>query len=179
MTERSKALRIERAVMVSVIALQAFCALVFIWEIFVSVTGLPFNLVPWGLFELVEIGAAIGLFLGIGLGGMVLRNTARRAQRAEDRLRAASREFLELLEERFVDWGLTPAERDVALFAFKGLTTAEIAGLRETSEGTVKAQTAAIYRKAGVSGRAQLMSVVIEDLLMDETQPSPFRQAAE
>ena len=75
---------------------------------------------------------------------------------------------LELLQERFEAWGLTPAERDVALFAVKGMSTAEIATLRETSEGTVKAQTAAIYRKAGVSGRSQLLSLFIEDMLVGE-----------
>jgi DNA-binding CsgD family transcriptional regulator len=72
---------------------------------------------------------------------------------------------MELLAERFADWGLTPAERDVALFAIKGMSTAEIAALRNTSEGTVKAQTNAIYRKAGVSGRPQLLSLFIEDLM--------------
>jgi DNA-binding CsgD family transcriptional regulator len=72
---------------------------------------------------------------------------------------------MELLEERFADWGLTPAERDVALFAIKGMSTAEIASLRSTSEGTVKAQTNAIYRKAGVTGRPQLLSLFIEDLM--------------
>ena len=44
---------------------------------------------------------------------------------------------------------LSPAERDVALFQIKGLSVAEIAALRGTSEGTVKAQAAAIVR--GVS----------------------------
>ena len=72
---------------------------------------------------------------------------------------------MDILEERFADWGLTPAERDVALFAIKGMSTAEIASLRNTSEGTVKAQTNAIYRKAGVSGRPQLLSLFIEDLM--------------
>ena len=56
----------------------------------------------------------------------------------------------------------------MALFAIKGLSTAEIAALRQTSEGTVKAQTNAIYRKAGVSGRSQLLSVFIEDLMRDD-----------
>ena len=83
---------------------------------------------------------------------------------------------MDLLEERFTLWGLTPAERDVALFAIKGLSTAEIATLRSTSEGTVKAQTNAIYRKAGVTGRPQLLSLFIEDLIdapkgMTETRP--------
>ena len=75
------------------------------------------------------------------------------------------------MHERFNAWGLTPAERDVALFAIKGLSTAEIAGLRGTSEGTVKAQSNAIYRKAGVSSRSQLLSLFIEDLL-DEQAPA-------
>lgn len=75
---------------------------------------------------------------------------------------------MDLLDERFSEWGLTKAEADVALFAIKGLSTAEIAGLRQTSEGTVKAQTNAIYRKAGVSGRSQLLSLFIEDLMRDD-----------
>ena len=54
-----------------------------------------------------------------------------------------------------------------AMWSIKGMSTAEIAGLRQTSEGTVKAQTNAIYRKAGVSGRPQLLSLFIEDLLGD------------
>ncbi len=60
--------------------------------------------------------------------------------------------------------GLTPAEADVALFAIKGLSTQEIATLRGVSEGTIKAQTNAIYRKADVSGRPQLLSQFLEDL---------------
>ena len=63
------------------------------------------------------------------------------------------------------DVELTPAERDVAMFSIKGLSTAEIASLRKTSEGTVKAQTNAIYRKAGVAGRSQLLSLFVDDLM--------------
>ena len=65
-------------------------------------------------------------------------------------------------------------QRDVALFAIKGLSTQEIASLRNTAEGTVKAQTNAIYRKAGVSGRPQLLSLFIEDLM--EERPSESEQ---
>ena len=45
---------------------------------------------------------------------------------------------------------------------------------------TIKAQTAAIYRKAGVTGRPQLLSLFIEDL-MDDTAasaPEPFSVTA-
>ena len=52
-------------------------------------------------------------------------------------------------------------------FAIKGMSTQEIAGLRGVSEGTIKAQTNAIYRKAGISGRAQLLSLFIEDMIAD------------
>ena len=117
------------------------------------------------MVELIEIGAAVGLLIGVILGTIALRRSWARTLRAEEALRRASGAFMEVLHERFAEWGLTPAERDVALFAIKGLSTAEIATLRETSEGTVKAQTNAIYRKAGVSGRSQLLSLFIDDLI--------------
>lgn len=72
-----------------------------------------------------------------------------------------------LMHDHFEAWGLTPAERDVALFSIKGLSVPDIAAIRKTSEGTVKAQTNAIYRKAGGSGRPQLLSLFIDDLLGD------------
>lgn len=56
--------------------------------------------------------------------------------------------------------------------AFKGFSTGEIANMRCTSEGTVKAQTSAIYRKAGVRGRAQLLSLFIDDLVREELLPA-------
>ena len=83
----------------------------------------------------------------------------------EVQLRAASGAFMDLLYERFQEWELTPAEADVALFAIKGLSTQDIANLRGVSEGTVKAQTNAIYRKAGVTGRPQLLSQFLDDLI--------------
>lgn len=91
----------------------------------------------------------------------------------ESRLRAASGAFRNLLEDRFAEWGLTPVERDVALFSIKGMSTAEIARLRATSEGTVKAQTNAICRKASVSGRSQLLGLFIEELMSGPVAPGP------
>jgi DNA-binding CsgD family transcriptional regulator len=130
-----------------------------------TVIGIRTRPLSWQTRELLELGAAIGLVLGVVLGAFALNRTLRLQARAEARLRAASGAFMDLLEERMADWRLTPAERDVALFAIKGLSTAEIAALRATSEGTVKAQTAAIYRKAGVTGRPQLLSLFIDELM--------------
>lgn len=147
---------------------QALCALFFVGDIVASILGLPIGPMPWETRELLEVGAAIGLLLGLVLAGLTLRRAMKARHTAEERLRRASGAFADLLEEHFVEWGLTAAERDVALFAIKGLSTADIARLRSTSEGTVKAQTNAIYRKAGVSGRPQLLSLFIEDLMRDE-----------
>lgn len=151
-----------------VLAVQALCAVFFVSDIVTSVLGLRASPISWQTRELIEIGAAVGLILGLLLGALALERAVRGQREAVERLRRASGAFMDLLGERFAEWGLTPAEADVALFAIKGMSTAEIAGLRQVSEGTIKAQTAAIYRKAGVSGRSQLLSLFIEDLMRDD-----------
>lgn len=166
---------LQRTLIIILFLVQAVCALFFVSDILSSLFGIYAAPIAWELRELMEIGAAVGLVLGLVLGGLLLMRTLRERNIARERLRRASGAFMDLLEERFNGWGLTPAERDVALFAIKGMSTTEIAALRHTSEGTVKAQTNAIYRKAGVSGRPQLLSLFIEDLIDD----GAVRSAAE
>jgi len=155
--------RANLILLVLIVVVQAISALFFVGNILSSLLG--FAPIDWQLSEYIEIGAAIGLVLGILSGGLMLRRVLAHSARVEAKLHAASSAFMELIDERFIEWRLTPAERDVALFSIKGMSTQEIAVLRATSEGTVKAQTNAIYRKAGVSGRSQLMSLFIEDLM--------------
>jgi DNA-binding CsgD family transcriptional regulator len=167
----------------AIFILQALCAIFFVSDILSSFIGFTTTPLPWELRELMEVWAALGLVIGLVLGGVLLHAAIKARRAAELRLKRASGAFMDLLAERFEEWGLTPAEKDVALFAIKGMSTAEIAGLRLTSEGTVKAQTNAIYRKAGVSGRAQLLSLFIDDLMRDEAgvlrlQDQPSRPAA-
>ncbi len=159
-----------RLVLAAVVAAQTLCSLFFIWDILAGLFGLRTEPLSWQARELIEIGAALGLLLGVVLGAVLLVRIFRHNRRIEGQLRRASTAFAELLEERFLEWGLTPSERDVAWFTIKGMTLAEIARLRQTSEGTVKAQSNAIYRKAGVSGRTQLLSLFIEDLM--EARPA-------
>jgi DNA-binding CsgD family transcriptional regulator len=150
-----------------ILAVQAMCTVFFVSDILLGIFGPAPGSAGWQLRDIAQIAAACGLVLGVVLGAIALQRQRTMNRKMEAQIRAASSAFHSLMHERFDDWGLTPAERDVAVFALKGLTLAEIAGLRSTSEGTVKAQTAAIYRKAGVSGRAQLLSLFLDDLMDD------------
>lgn len=161
----------NRIILGLVVVVQLICALFFIGQIAISVFGLPIGPINWTYHELIEIGAALGLLIGSVFGALALRSARQRSHAAEAALKRAQGAFKDVLEMRFADWDLTAAERDVALFAIKGYSTQDIAGLRGVSEGTVKAQSNAIYRKSGVSGRAQLLSLFIDELVEDD-QPS-------
>ncbi|MBK0400041.1 helix-turn-helix transcriptional regulator [Limibaculum sp. M0105] len=115
--------------------------------------------------SVLEMAVVLALMSGVVLIGYQLRITISRMHAAQRQVRIASGALHELLEEHFDDWGLTPAEREVALFSIKGLSNSEIAALRGTRDGTVKAQLNAIYAKAGVSGRPQLLGLFIEELM--------------
>lgn len=166
----------KKAILMAVMAVQVFCTLFFVAGVLKHQLGLE-DLLPFRHRETAEIGAAIGLSLGGAMGWVALRRALLRSHRAEEKLRLASGAFMELLDDRFSEWRLTPAERDVALFALKGLSTHEIAEMRSTSEGTVKAQSNAIYRKAGVGSRSQLLSLFIEDLMLGEVQQPDAKTA--
>jgi DNA-binding CsgD family transcriptional regulator len=71
-----------------------------------------------------------------------------------------------VIEAQFVRWGLSPSERDVAMLLLKGLSLKEIAAARHASEATVRQQAQGVYRKAQVSGRAELSAHFLEDLLV-------------
>jgi len=151
-----------------VFVIQAACVALFVVGIVLEViNGIP----DWRtnkLALLVRIVVALGLVLGTTLGWRALRHSILKTRETERKLKDASNAFMDVMTEHFDQWELTPAERDVALFSLKGMTVNQIAELRGTSNGTVKAQTNAIYRKAGVNGRPQLMSVFIDDLIQDE-----------
>lgn len=70
------------------------------------------------------------------------------------------------IEKQFSRWRLTPAEAEVALMLLKGFSHKEIAALRQTSERTIREQARAVYRKAGLAGRASLSAFFLEDLLL-------------
>lgn len=83
-----------------------------------------------------------------------------------------SRGLGERIDRQIEAWGLTPSEAEVASLLLKGLGHRRIAELRGTSEKTVRQQAAAVYRKAGVEGRAELSAYFLEDLLVLESPPA-------
>jgi len=132
-----------------------------------------------GLESVVLVLAAVGLWL---LRSRVLRERADtravRARLAEASAAAESwrRENEALtaglgraIDAQFETWKLSEAEREVALLLLKGLSLREVAALRETSERTVRQQALAVYRKAGLAGRAELSAFFLEDLLSPPT----------
>lgn len=131
------------------------------------------HLLTEALAALVALGGAIWLVRRYFL----LRGRARRLEsdlthsRAEAaHWREQSRELLQGLgkavDEQFARWQLTAAEKEVGLLLLKGLSHKEVAELRETSERTVRQQALALYRKAGIGGRAELSAFFFEDLLL-------------
>lgn len=153
---------------VAMFVIQAVCAVFLVGKLLNSMFGFVYWTVSWTVYEILEIAAALGLLVGVVLGAQALKLSWQRIEKAEGKLAMLSRAFADLVASYFDAWELTAAERDVALFLIKGLSTAEIAALRATSEGTVKAQSNAIYRKADVASRAQLVSLLIDDLMQDD-----------
>ncbi len=155
------------AVLWSLFALQAFCCTYFlidtIWDLFwpTAVNGFADS-------DLIEGLVTVALVFGLIFTGNELRQILSRQNKLEDQIKVASGAFTEVLEGRFRTWSLTSAEREVAILAIKGFSIAEMAELRDTKQGTVKAQCASVYRKADVAGRLQLLSVFLDDLLADD-----------
>ncbi len=103
-----------------------------------------------------------------------LKHALEASQREADRWREEAAQVLQgmgqALDRQFERWNLSQAERDVALFLLKGFSTRDIANLRCTSERTVRQQAQDVYRKAGLSGRAELSAFFLEDLLLPPSQ---------
>jgi DNA-binding CsgD family transcriptional regulator len=144
----------------AIVLLQAVAAAFFVGDALIDVRG-----DGWDAHVAVEGGIALALVAGVVLGALVLRRMLAEARRSADALAVARGAMGALVAERFAEWGLTAAEADVALFALKGFDTGGIAELRGAAPGTVRAQLAQVYAKAGVSSRAGLVALFFEDLL--------------
>lgn len=127
--------------------------------------------------SLLHLAVESGVLL-VALGGVALLWSQLRQSRWDlaqvrgeaDRWRLEHQQLLAglgaAIDQQFRRWRLTKAESEIGLLLLKGLSHKEIAGLRQTSERTIREQARALYRKSGLSGRAPLSAFFLEDLLL-------------
>ena len=99
-------------------------------------------------------------------------STARRAlherQAERDAWRASAERALQgfgaAIDDQLARWGLTAAERQVALLMLKGKSHKAIAYETGRSERTVRQHAVTVYQKSGLAGRAELAAFFLEGL---------------
>lgn len=160
------------ALIMALIAAQVVCAIVFFIDVMRDVVeaGGP----DWGLLP--EALASLALFFGIAFEAGYLIRLLRRKASLERSVGLASSALQTVIENHFEEWKLTASERDVASLMVKGLSISEIAQVRGSAEGTVKAHLNAIYRKANARNRAEVLSHIM-DTLIDKPLLAPDVEA--
>jgi DNA-binding CsgD family transcriptional regulator len=152
----------KKLYLIGLIIIQAVCALFFVYD--ASQDILEDGTIK-SLYSVVEVLATLAMFAAMILEVSMLRGILQNQERMERSLQVAKGKLQDVINTYFADWGLTPAEMDVAILAIKGFSITEMSELRQAQEGTIKTQLTSIYRKAGVTGRNQLGSLLIEDLM--------------
>lgn len=168
MTAKARSIERKAAGISILVALQALACAFFMADLVgdVLAEGIGSHLVIEGM-------AAIALVVAVVLGALQVRSLIVAARRDEAAVAAAQGALSDLMTVRFAQWQLTAAEADVALFALKGCDIAEIAGMRGSATGTVRAQLARVYAKAGVDSQSGLIAQFLEELIaLPDREPS-------
>lgn len=142
---------------------------------------------PHILLELALVALALGTAIWLARGWRRAATEARRLAVEAGRHRAdqaqwradAARALEGLaaaIERQFDAWELTGAERATARGLLRGMSHRAIAELDARSERTVRQHAVAVYRKAGVAGRAELAAYFLAGL--PEAEPPAQRLAA-
>ncbi|GAA0757781.1 DNA-binding CsgD family transcriptional regulator [Erythromicrobium ramosum] len=160
MNARTRSIERKAAGISILVALQALACAFFLADLVGDVVadGIGLHLVIEGM-------AAIALLVAVVLGSFQVRSLIAAARRDEAAVAAAQGAMSDLIALRFAEWQLTAAEADVALFALKGCDIAEIAALRGSAAGTVRAQLTRVYAKAGVDSQSGLIALFLEELI--------------
>jgi len=146
---------------IALIGAQVLCALVFLMDVAWDISeagGLTRHLWPEAL-------ASLALLAGIGFEIVYLLQLLQRKASLERSVGMASSELQDIIQNHFDTWKLTASERDVAALMIKGLSISEIAAVRGSAEGTVKAHLNAIYRKSNARNRAEVLSHIMDTLI--------------
>jgi len=130
-------------------------------------------------FEVLMVTVSLGAAAFLAQGWYAAQQRLRESATESSRLRIERMEWEERASEllhglsseislQFDAWSLTPTERKVALMLLKGLSHKRIARQTKTSERTVRQHSVAVYKKAGLSGRAELAGFFLEALILPE-----------
>ncbi|MEJ2502909.1 MAG: LuxR C-terminal-related transcriptional regulator [Gemmatimonadota bacterium] len=129
------------------------------------------------VFELLMISGALLIAVTLWLGWWRSARSVRELRRSledhreeRDAWRESAQHALQglgrAIDRQFDRWDLTPAEREVALLLLKGYSHKAIARRTDRSDQTARQHAATVYRKAGISGRAELAAFFLEDLML-------------
>lgn len=132
----------------------------------------------FGLEAIMECVIATALLTGTVLSARYTKQLFEAGRRSDAALDVARGAMAELVLARFDEWGLTCSESEVALFAIKGSTISEIAGLRGSAPGTVRSQLSQVYAKAGVANQTMLLALFLDELfepLVNDPRPLSMR----
>ena len=154
----------ESLTLLGLILFQIFCTVFFLTDVLDDMEEIGWSALR-DAHVLPELLATLGLTAGIIMLTRNLLKLLHRQSQIEESLNVARGALGDVMEGYYRSWGLTASEQDIATFTIKGYSIAEIAELRGSAEATVKTHLNAIYRKSGTSGRGQLTSLLIEDLL--------------
>jgi len=156
---------------IALIAVQTACAAIFFLDV-VRDIATPGGM-DWHIFP--EAMAVFAMLLGIAFEVYYLLHLLQRKASLERSVGMASAQLQDIIQNHFDDWKLTASERDVAALMIKGLSISEIAGVRGSADGTVKAHLNAIYRKSNARNRAEVLSHIM-DALIDKPLLEPAKQ---
>jgi DNA-binding NarL/FixJ family response regulator len=166
----------------ALIVIQALCIVMFLLDILYEVhlaSAGGSNKAILNPVHLIAEGAALVLLLaGIVLAHLQLRHSRSRIEEKRRQLGSLRGQFDSVISERFHHWGLSAAESDIALLSLRGLKICEIATIRHTAEGTIKAQLSAVYRKSGMSSRTELLAQFMDEFLECSSKQLPEHQSA-
>jgi len=153
------------------------CQVFLVMDVAADLFGMDFH-IPWFDQTSTETIAVAAMSITLIILGWILLDHMRQNRRYRQTVQTASGQLVQTLYAKFGEWGLSASESEVALLLIKGLSVAEIARLRDTRPGTIKSQSNAIYRKAGLKSRSELAAYFVEDLLAGDNLLKEHKEQA-
>ena len=127
-------------------------------EVALMITSLTFSIILWRGWRRTESHLA-------RVEASLARSVAERDAWRKSAESALST-FSSAVDQQLTAWGLTPAEREVALLLLKGHGHKQIAARTGRGERTVRQHAVSVYEKSGLGGRAELSAFFLEGLII-------------